>query len=108
MPRLSDKLPIKNEALDRRVKLSAAQKEEIKDLGEKHSQRVLARMYGVSRRTIQFILDPAKHEQNLLRRKERGGWQQYYDREENTKTQKEHRDYKKELFTKGLLQRDAN
>jgi transposase len=108
LPRISDALSIKDEKLDRRVKLSSAQKEEILELKEKHSQRGLAKMFGVSRRTIQFILDPAKHEENLLRRKERGGWKQYYDKEYNRKAIKEHRDYKKELFTKGLLKTQEN
>lgn len=106
MPRISDALSIKDEKLDRRVKLSSAQKEEILQLKEKHSQRGLAKMFGVSRRTIQFIIDPAKHEENLLRRKERGGWKQYYDKESHREAIKEHRDYKKDLFNKGLIKNE--
>jgi hypothetical protein len=102
MPRKSDSIPINNEKLDRRKKLTEAQKEEIRksDL----SLRKLAEMYDVSKRTIQYIKDPEKKRQNLLRRKERGGWLQYYNKEKHTKAIKEHRDYKKKLMDDGLLQ----
>ena len=102
MPRKSDSIPINNEKLDRRKKLTEAQKEEIRksDL----SSRKLAAMYDVSRRTIQYIKDPEKKRQNLLRRKERGGWLQYYNKEKHAEATKEHRDYKKKLMDDGLLQ----
>lgn len=57
MPYKSDKHSINNPNLDRRVKLLKEQKNEILKLyntGE-YSQRKLARMYNVGRRTIQFM-----------------------------------------------------
>ena len=54
--------------------------------------------YGVSRRTIQFILDPEKLLENKKRRAERGGWKQYYDKDAHTEAIKEHRSYKQELY----------
>lgn len=105
MPRKSDSKPIENEKLDRRVKLTSEDKENIKLTAEtgNYSQRQIASMFGVSRRTIQFILDPEKLEENKKRRKERGGWKQYYDKEKHSQSMKEHREYKKELNKKGLL-----
>jgi transposase InsO family protein len=103
MPRKTDSIPINNELLDRRVKLTKAQKAEIFMNRDGLSQRGLARLYGVSRRTIQFILDPEKKVRDLANRKARGGSKIYYDREKHTKAIREHRDYKKSLNEKGLL-----
>lgn len=103
MPRKSDLITIKDENLDRRTKLTTIQKKEIFMNKECLSQRKLADLYGVSRRTIQFILDPEKLKENKLRRKERGGSKEYYDKQKNTDAQREHRNYKKELYKKGLI-----
>ena len=103
MPSKIDRIIINNENLDKRVKLTADQKLEIIGLKETYSQRATARMFGVSRRTIQFIWFPEKLAENKARRAERGGWKQYYNKEENTKSHKKHRAYKKELFKKDLI-----
>ena len=84
---------------DKRVKLDDSDKRLIKELyktGE-YSQRKLARDFKVSRRLIQFILDPKKLEQNLAARKARGGSKQYYEKEKNTEYIKKHRQYKRSL-----------
>ncbi len=104
MPRKSDTIAINDAALDRRVKLTEEQREEIRK--SELSTRKLAMMYGVSRRTIQFIKDPEKQRQSLLRREERGGWKQYYNKEKQTKAIREHRNYKKKLYNDGLLSKD--
>jgi hypothetical protein len=63
--------------VDKRVKLTKEQKEEIIAFRQLHGSkrgygdRVLAEMYGVSRRTIQFILDPNKLEVNRAIAKQR-------------------------------------
>ena len=104
MPRKSDKLTISNKKLDRRVKLTEEQKEEILDLKDSGiSQRKVASMYNISRRMVQFIWFPEKLEQNRARRKERGGSKQYYDKEKNNAAMRKHREYKKELFKEGLI-----
>lgn len=91
--------------LDRRVKLSAEQKAEIRENIESLSLNALAAKYGVSKRTVQFIKDPQKLAENKLRRKERGGSAQYYDREKHNAYMQDHRLYKKDLFEKELLER---
>ena len=54
MPSIVDKIAINNEKLDKRVKLSSSDKKEIVELYDAglYSQRELAKLYNVSRRTI--------------------------------------------------------
>lgn len=83
---------------DRRRKLTDEQKEEIVykySLGT-YSQRQLAAEYGVSRRLIQFTLDPEKQRAN----RELHSSSEYYDKEKQREYMKRHRDYKKELYSK--------
>jgi hypothetical protein len=103
MPRKSDSLTIKNKSLDRRVKLTEADREAIKELKEKMTQVEVGKMYGVDRRTISFIWFPEKLVENKKRRQERGGSKQYYDREKHNFAMREHREYKKKLFSEGLI-----
>ena len=49
-------------------------------------------------RTIQFVLDPKKLEDNKARRRERGGEAQYYDRETHTEYMRRHRSHKRQLL----------
>lgn len=93
MPFKTDKSAIKCPFMDNRSKLIPCQKQMIIWWRKERnmSQRNLAKMFGVSRRTIQFILDPKKLKQNLKRREERGGSMQYYDKEEHKKSMKKHR-----------------
>lgn len=108
MPRKSDLLPINDRTLDKRIKLTDAQRVEIKNRYQVNvvSAQKLADEYKVSKRLIQFIVDPSKHEENLKRREERGGTMHYYDREKNKNYMKKHRDYKKQLFEEGKLQQN--
>lgn len=89
----TDKIPLPR-AKDRRVKLSNEQREAIRANPANLSQRQIATMYGVSRRTVQFIQSPEKHGENLMRRQERGGWKQYYDKEKHREAMQDHRRYK--------------
>ena len=93
--------------LDRRCKLSNDDRETIRSLKDKYSQRQLAKMFDVSRRLIQFILYPDKYKENLERRKERGGSKQYYDKDKWRNTMKEHRSYKQELYLKNQLRKKS-
>ena len=102
MPRKSDKIAINNKELDRRIKLSEKQKEQIIEKSAYISIRQLSKMYNVSRRTIDFTINPKKLKENIDRRKERGV--SYYDRKKNTDAQREHRQYKKELYEQNLIQ----
>jgi DNA-binding XRE family transcriptional regulator len=98
----TEKLKIPKEH-DRRRKLTVNDRLEIKRLYGKLSQRKLARLYGVSRRTITFIGCPEKNAQNLKKRAERGGSKIYYDNKKNNEYMKTHRAYKKELYDEHKL-----
>jgi transposase-like protein len=108
MPRKTDRIPINNELLDRRVKLTKEQKELIVWLREEEqiSYQKLANQFNVSKRSIIFICRPELKEKNLENRKKRGGF--YYDKQKNTTSIREHRQYKKELNEKGLLKTKQN
>lgn len=86
--------------IDARVSLSPEDKESIRrqraELGL--SQYTLAKTWGVSRRTIQFILDPAKLAANIERRRERGGSMQYYDKELHRNYMRAHRERKRAML----------
>lgn len=104
MPFKSEKIKIEGTPNDRRRKLSEEQKKAIRENKLGLSQRKLAAIYKVSRRTIQFILDPKKLEENRKRRAERGGWEQYYDKEKNTKAVRKTRRHKQILFKAGEIE----
>lgn len=99
MPFKTDKLKIGN-SLDRRVRLLPQQKEEAKKMYQDGiSIRGITRHFKVSRRLIQFILFPERKQKNLDDRKKRGGWKQYYRKNEWAKTMKEFRRHKYNLLT---------
>ncbi len=85
---------------DRRVKLNDTQRQEIRELysSGSYSQRGLAKLYGVSRRLIVFILDPSKHEANVARKKELLETKSYYDKDKNAAYMLSHRQYKQKLY----------
>lgn len=105
MPYKSEKMKLPPK-FDRRVKLTDEQRKEIR---EKYatgllSTRILATQYNVSRRTIQFIVDPEKYDRARNQFKERRKDGRYKGTKEQwAKIQKEHRHYKQELYKKGLL-----
>ena len=116
MPYTIDKIAINNELLDRRVKLTKAQKDEIRakyfraknailhnELHPHVSQRTLAKEYSVSRRTIQYVLDPEKIKQQKENLKKRGGVKIYYKKESHKEYIKTHRKYKNQLYNQGLI-----
>lgn len=95
------------EKFDKRVVLTKSQKEEIYMIYNyygSYSLRELATMYGVSKRTIQFITDPAKQEANLERLKERGGSKIYYNKDTHRTQMRKHRRYKQKLYLDGKLE----
>ena len=90
---------------DRRIKLTDMEREEIRILYGIISQRKLARIYGVSRRLIQFIGDPEKHEKNLVARRKRGGSKFYYDKDKHREYTKDHRHHKQKLYLEDCLEK---
>lgn len=97
MPYKTENDRITSKFLKRSSKLLDCQKEMVVYWSNRGmSQRKLAAMFHVSRRLIQFIIDPDKHKANLERRRERGGYK--YPKEQHNSYMKSHRDYKNELF----------
>jgi len=106
VPYLFEKKKIPKE-LDKRRKLSDADKEEIQYRYLKVggvSQRDLAKEYNVSRRLIVFCIYPERQEKNYKNRVNNGGSKSYYDKDKNREYMQKHRLRKKELNEKGLLE----
>jgi IS30 family transposase len=104
MPAIVDKY-IVGKKYDRRVKLTDNDKNDIRELRQKGwTLRQLASEFNVSRRTIQFVVSPHQLEENLKRRKERGGWRVYYTKQSNAEYHANHRNYKRQLLQAGKLQ----
>lgn len=108
MPRKTDTIAINNKSLDRRVRLTDEQREQIRQdyATGSISIRGLERKYKVSRRLIQFILFPERAEKAKKDYAERRKDGRYYDKDKHKNSVREHRDYKKDLFEKGLLSND--
>ena len=94
-----------NETQDRRRRLTDEQKEEIRRIYAEGNcgTRPLAKQFGVSRSTIQVIVNPAikqRHHDYSARH-----WRDYRPtKEEWAATMREHRRYKQNLYVKGELQ----
>lgn len=101
----TDKLIIPKE-YNKTIKLTDEEKRLIKRNYGKISQRKLAKIFNVSRRLIVFIGCPEKYKRNLQARKERGT--NYYDREKHKQYMKNHRDNKKKLYNKDLLEENKH
>lgn len=88
--------------LDRRVKLSLAQREQIREryLQGGTSQRKLAAEYGVSRALIRYCIYPellARHKEMYKERRKDG---RYYDKDKHSKAIRSTRSYKQKLKNK--------
>lgn len=108
MPTLIDGYTIAHvDGLDRRIKLTERQKEDIRaihdDPTQPISQRQLAKRYGVSRRTIQFVLNPDDYEKQKARARERRRDGRYYDREKCSQSVQKTRQYKRDLLASGKI-----
>lgn len=110
MPYKSEKIVIANTKHDRRIKLTPEDKELILWLREEEqiSYQKLANQFGVSKRLIIFVCKPESLEACKNKRIERGGWKQYYDKEKNTESVKETRNYKQKLYVKGEIKLKEN
>lgn len=94
---------------DKRIKLTEDDKKEIRKLYSQGvmSQRQLAEMFNVSRRSIQFALDPEKLKKNNEQRAERGKDGRYYQKEKQREYMREYRRRKKMLYEASrLIERD--
>lgn len=105
LPYKFEKIPINNPKYDKRVKLTDEDRESIREeyASGVISQNTLAKKYGVSKRLVQFILNPEKQEiakQQFAERQKDG---RYYDKDKNNEYMRNHREHKKDLYSKGLL-----
>jgi len=102
MPYKSSKIKIEGTEFDRRIKLTAEDKELIKWLRDEEeiSYQKLANQFNVSKRTIIFICKPESLEASKKARALRGGSKIYYRKEKHSETIKEHRRYKQDLKLK--------
>lgn len=106
MVSIADEIRVAGTKYDRRRRLTEEDREDIKrDHAAGDSVHAIARRYGVSRRLVQFILYPERHEENKARRRARGGSRAYYDREKHTEAMRRHRAHKKDLYDKKLVER---
>lgn len=105
MPSKFDKIPINNPNHDKRVKLTDEDRENIrKEYSSGNiSQNGLAKKYGVSKRLIQFVLNPEKKEIVKKQFAERQKDGRYYDKDKHKGYMKNHRNHKKELYNKGII-----
>ena len=60
----------------------------------------IAKMFHVSKRLIQFVIDPDKKKKNIERRDERGGSTQYYNRNGHAIAMRKHRKHKDNIYNK--------
>ena len=104
MPYKSEKAQLVNTEFDRRVKLTAEQKEDIKymhnELG--YSGRQLAKEFGVHKSRIQQIYNPEREKKVRQRRKELA-YRYKKSKEERAEIVREHRRYKEKLFKEGKI-----
>ena len=99
MPFKTDKHNIESPFLDKRCKMLPCQKERMIRLNQEGmSQRKLASMFNVSRRLVQFILDPEKQKKNVEVREARGGSMQYYDKQKHTDSMRKYRRRKYQIL----------
>ena len=109
MPYKSEKIKL-DPSQDRRRKLTDEQKREIKQIYESGvcGTRPLAQQFGVSRRTIQFIVDEGKKQRCAEQFKQRRKDGRYKPtKEEWAETIREHRRYKQNLYLKGELKEET-
>ena len=103
MPFKSDKIVIAGSEHDRRRKLTDVQKDQIVALRGTISAHKCAEQFGVSRRMVQFLWYPERLKANKQARQARGGWKQYYNKNQWSKIMREHRKYKQELYNAGII-----
>lgn len=102
MPYKIEKITLPKE-LDRRVKLTEQQRDEIKTNINWLSINKLSQEYKVSRRLIQFILYPERLEvcRNAFAKRRKDG--RYYDKEKHKEAIKNTRRYKHGIWYEKLL-----
>ena len=105
MPYKSEKIKL-SETQDRRRKLTDEQKEEIKRIYETGvcGMRLLAKQFGVSRTTIQIIVNPERAAS--IKQRVKDHWKDYQNQKQLTEATRNTRRYKQELYLKGELKEE--
>lgn len=113
MPATVDKLNLHengtDKKLDRRIKLTPQDKEDIRDRyflpheSERPTMTSLAALYNVDRRLIQFILFPDREARNKEQASVRHRSGRYYSKDRGRKKLQRYRDYKRTLLKEGKL-----
>lgn len=105
MPYKSEKIQIQGSTYDRRRKLDDGDRAQILVLREQDgmSFNKIAKMFGVSKRLIQFICCPLKEEKCKAQFKERRKDGRYYNKEDNTNSVRATRRYKQVLYKEGKI-----
>ncbi len=106
MPYKAEKAGLIKPEDDRRVKLTDEQREQIRELYKlpDYSHRRLAGEFKVSRRLIQFIVDPEKQAAAKAGYSERRKDGRYYDKDKHAEAIREHRHHKNDLYKAGKLE----
>lgn len=108
MPYIHEKMLIPRK-LDRRVKITDDMREQARSMSkEGESQRAIARLLGISRKSVQYILDPAKLKRAKERYKELRRDGRYYQKERHTQAVRKHRRYKQSIKGKLLDRRERS
>lgn len=106
-------MPYKSESIrlrglqDRRRKLTDEQKETIKEMYATGSWSLnkLAQEFGVSKKTVLLLVNPASAEKAREYRQE--NWREFQGtKEERTRATREHRRYKQSLYLSGQLREE--
>ena len=108
MPYVSEKIRITGTSLDRRVKLTQEQREELRHLREFEGwpYNMLAKKYNVSKNLAIFVCNPeveARNRENFKKLRSDG---RYYNKEKNTEAIRKTRNYKQQLYKEGVLKKD--
>lgn len=104
MPYKSEKLiKLEGTSKDRRRKLLDEKKDEICSLKGQIGRNECARLFNVSRRTVDFLWHPEKLQKNKQLRQERGGWKHYYSKDQHKESMKNWRHYKQEIYLEEVL-----
>lgn len=103
MPYRSEKIKIEGTEFDARKKITGEMERDILGDKGKLSQRVTARKYGISRRSVVFIWYPERREKNKEQYKIRRMDGRYYKKEKHTKAIRKHRSRKQKLYKEGLI-----
>jgi IS30 family transposase len=105
VPYISTDIIIAGTKFDRRIKLTDKDKQAILTLYHSggYTYAEIGKKFNVDRRTISFIVNPEELKRNKELRLKRGGWKQYYNKEEHTDRISEYRQYKQKLYLLGMI-----